>query len=131
MTKLIKKNRGDAHACKLVGWNGLLGTKESSEDHIRMGREIADYAIKAGVKGLIHSDELPAYGISAEEKRKIRGPKIRYCSREEKKRTQNVKYENNGAPTERRSVWRSRTYRTQLPALCSRPVARSTLTETV
>ena len=71
MTELIKKNKGDAIACKLVGWNDILGTKESSDEHIRMGREIADHAIKAGVKGLMHSDELPAYGISKEEKRKI------------------------------------------------------------
>ena len=71
VTELIKKNRGDAIACKLVGWNGLLGTKESPDEHVRMGREIADHAIKAGVKGLMHSDELPAYGISKEEKRKI------------------------------------------------------------
>lgn len=71
VTKLIKRNRGDAYACKLVGWNGLLGTKKSSDEHIRMGREIADHAIKTGVKGLMHSDELPAYGISEEEKRKI------------------------------------------------------------
>jgi len=71
VTKLIKKNRGDALACKLVGWNGLLGNKESSDEHIRMGREIADHAVKAGVKGLMHSDELPAYGVSEEEKIKI------------------------------------------------------------
>ena len=64
VTELIQKKMGDAIACKLVGWNNILGTKESSDEHIRMGREIADHAIKAGVKGLMHSDELPAYGIS-------------------------------------------------------------------
>ena len=60
-----------AIACKLVGWKGILGTKKSEENHIRMGRELADYAIKAGVKGLMHSDELPAYGISEKETEKL------------------------------------------------------------
>lgn len=60
-----------AIACKLVGWRGILGTKKSEENHIRMGRELADYAIKAGVKGLMHSDELPAYGISEKETEKL------------------------------------------------------------
>jgi len=32
-----------------------------------MGQELSDYAKKAGVNGLMHSDELPAYGISSEE----------------------------------------------------------------
>ena len=44
-----------------------------------MGRELADHAIKAGieyyseefVKGLMHSDELPAYGITEEETQRI------------------------------------------------------------
>jgi glutamyl-tRNA(Gln) amidotransferase subunit E len=73
VTDLIEENRGEALACKLVGWNGLLGTKGSPEGHVRMGREIADHAIKAGVKGLMHSDELPAYGISEKETKKIYG----------------------------------------------------------
>ena len=60
-----------AIACKLIGWKGTLGTKESEKNHVRMGRELADYAIKAGVKGLMHSDELPAYGISEKETAKL------------------------------------------------------------
>ena len=79
VTDLISKKKGTAMACKLVGWKGLLGTKMSAKEHVRMGRELADYAIKAGiedysetfVKGLMHSDELPAYGISEEETQKI------------------------------------------------------------
>jgi glutamyl-tRNA(Gln) amidotransferase subunit E len=79
VTNLISDEKGTAMACKLVGWKGLLGTKKSAEGHVRMGRELADYAIKAGiedysetfVKGLMHSDELPAYGISGEETQKI------------------------------------------------------------
>ena len=79
VTDLISKKKGTAMACKLVGWKGLLGTKMSAKEHVRMGRELADHAIKAGiedysetfVKGLMHSDELPAYGISKEETQKI------------------------------------------------------------
>ena len=79
VTELISEKKGTAMACKLVGWKGLLGTKMSAKGHVRMGRELADYAIKAGiedysetfVKGLMHSDELPAYGISEEETQKI------------------------------------------------------------
>ena len=71
VTKYISKNRGIALACKLPGWKNNLGTKNSPRGHIRMGRELADYAKKAGVKGLMHSDELPAYEISPEETEEI------------------------------------------------------------
>ena len=37
-----------------------------------MGRELADYAKRAGMKGIMHSDELPAYGIDAEETNRIK-----------------------------------------------------------
>ena len=65
------KDRKFAIACKLVGWKGILGTNKSEKNHVRMGRELADYAKKAGVKGLMHSDELPAYGISEKETGKL------------------------------------------------------------
>ena len=47
----------------------LLGKKGKEEvPPPRVGRELADYAkVKAGVKGIFHSDELPAYGITAEQ----------------------------------------------------------------
>ena len=71
VTKYISKDRGIALACKLPGWKNNLGTKESPKGHIRMGQELSDYAKKAGVKGLMHSDELPAYGISSEETKEL------------------------------------------------------------
>ena len=71
VTKYISKDKGTALACKLVDWKGTLGTKESPKGHIRMGQELSDYAKKAGVKGLMHSDELPAYGISSEETKEL------------------------------------------------------------
>ena len=71
VTKYISKDRGTALACKLTGWKDNLGTKDSPKGHIRMGQELSDYAKKAGVKGIMHSDELPAYGISSEETEEI------------------------------------------------------------
>jgi len=47
-------------AAELRGFAGLLKGK--------LGPELAQYArAVAGVKGVFHSDELPAYGITAEE----------------------------------------------------------------
>ncbi|HVM45400.1 MAG TPA: GAD domain-containing protein, partial [Candidatus Thermoplasmatota archaeon] len=56
-------------ALALPSLAGLLGRKGKEEPPApRVGRELADYAkVKAGVKGIFHSDELPAYGIGAEQ----------------------------------------------------------------
>ncbi len=59
------KNKGKVLAIRLVGFKGLLG-KEVQPGR-RFGTELSDYAKLAGVKGLFHTDELPAYGISKEE----------------------------------------------------------------
>jgi len=67
------KNKKDfALALRIENWKGILGNKESPKDHLRMGRELADYAKRAGMKGIMHSDELPAYGIDAEETKQIK-----------------------------------------------------------
>ena len=53
-------------ALPLPGLNGLIGTKELDKEGAqlpRLGRELAGAAKLAGVKGVFHSDELPAYGI--------------------------------------------------------------------
>jgi len=59
-----------AFALRLRGFSGFLG-KELQPDR-RFGTEIADY-LKArhGVKGLLHSDELPKYGVSEDEKNAV------------------------------------------------------------
>ncbi|HJJ29706.1 MAG TPA: Glu-tRNA(Gln) amidotransferase subunit GatE [Methanocorpusculum sp.] len=49
----------------LHGFNGLVGL-EIQPDR-RLGSEMSDYAKKCGVGGLFHTDELPAYGVTAEE----------------------------------------------------------------
>ncbi|MGC8608351.1 MAG: Glu-tRNA(Gln) amidotransferase subunit GatE [Thermoplasmata archaeon] len=43
----------------------LAGTLKNGE--MRIGKEIADLMKSYGIKGILHSDELPAYGITADE----------------------------------------------------------------
>ncbi len=53
-------------ALPLPGFSGYFGIKEFDEDGAqlpRLGRELAGAAKLAGVAGVFHSDELPAYGI--------------------------------------------------------------------
>ena len=57
-------------ALPLNGLLGHLGTKAHDEEGAqlpRLGRELAGAAKLAGVKGIFHADELPAYGITQEE----------------------------------------------------------------
>jgi glutamyl-tRNA(Gln) amidotransferase subunit E len=58
-------------ALVLPGFAGLVG-REIQPDR-RLGSELADYArFWGGVKGLFHTDELPKYGITAEEVKSLR-----------------------------------------------------------
>lgn len=57
-------------AVKLRGFHGLIGTE--IQPGRRLGTEMADYAKKRGVKGIFHTDELPAYGITPEEVEALR-----------------------------------------------------------
>ena len=61
VSKALKKGFR-AYAITLKGFKGILGTEV--QPGRRFGTELSDYA-KAwgGVKGIIHSDELPGYGI--------------------------------------------------------------------
>ena len=52
-------------AIKLRGFAGILGRE--IQPGRRFGTEMAGYAKKMGVGGIFHTDELPAYGITAEE----------------------------------------------------------------
>jgi glutamyl-tRNA(Gln) amidotransferase subunit E len=59
----------------LPGFSGHLGKKTTDENETqlpRLGRELASAAKLAGVTGIFHSDELPAYGISAPEVDSVR-----------------------------------------------------------
>ncbi len=58
-------------AVGLPGFGGLLGHKGAGEE--RLGRELADHARSAGVGGIVHSDELPGQGFSAEDVARLKG----------------------------------------------------------
>jgi glutamyl-tRNA(Gln) amidotransferase subunit E len=50
----------------------FAGTMRSADGKLRLGAEMAQHARSRGVAGIFHSDELPAYGITAEEVQAIR-----------------------------------------------------------
>ncbi len=59
----------------LPGFSGKIGTKtidENGSQIPRLGRELASAAKLAGVSGIFHSDELPAYGITQTEVDSVR-----------------------------------------------------------
>jgi glutamyl-tRNA(Gln) amidotransferase subunit E len=63
-------NGGVVMAIRLAGFSGILGNKELDSEGAqlpRLGRELSAAAKVVGVKGIFHSDELPAYGISETE----------------------------------------------------------------
>jgi len=55
---------------RLVGYKGLLGREV--QPGRRFGAELSDHAKACGVGGILHSDELPGYGISVEEVERVR-----------------------------------------------------------
>jgi glutamyl-tRNA(Gln) amidotransferase subunit E len=62
---------GKVLGLRLPGFAGLL--KGATKDGPRLGRELADHAkVAAGVKGIFHSDELPAYGVTDAEVAAVR-----------------------------------------------------------
>lgn len=67
----ILKRAKAIHAVCLRGYDGLVG-KEIQPGR-RLGSEMSDYAKKCGVGGLFHTDELPAYGVTADEVSALKG----------------------------------------------------------
>ena len=63
-SRVIQKARGKVFGVRLRGFSGILGTE--IQPGRRFGSELADFAAKYGA-GLMHTDELPAYGISEKE----------------------------------------------------------------
>ncbi len=58
-------------ALKLPGFGGLLGREV--QPGRRLGTELSDRArVEGGVGGILHTDELPGYGISGEEVEELR-----------------------------------------------------------
>ncbi|WP_121821244.1 Glu-tRNA(Gln) amidotransferase subunit GatE [Halostella salina] len=56
---------GVVKAVPLYGFDGLVG-REIQPDR-RLGTELSDHAKRHGAGGIFHTDELPAYGVTAEE----------------------------------------------------------------
>jgi len=73
-SQLIKRSltRGERiFGMRVKGFRGLIGKEIQPER--RFGTELADYArVFGGVKGILHGDELPGYGIGDEEVKRIR-----------------------------------------------------------
>jgi glutamyl-tRNA(Gln) amidotransferase subunit E len=57
-------------AVRLYGFGGLVGRE--IQPGRRLGSEMSDYAKKCGVGGIFHTDELPAYGVTADEVERLR-----------------------------------------------------------
>ena len=56
---------GAVTAVPLFGFDGLVGREIQSDR--RLGTELSDHATRHGAGGIFHTDELPAYGVTAEE----------------------------------------------------------------
>ncbi|MFD1645677.1 Glu-tRNA(Gln) amidotransferase subunit GatE [Haloarchaeobius litoreus] len=56
---------GAVYAVPLYGFDGLVG-REIQPDR-RLGTELSDHAKRHGAGGIFHTDELPAYGVTADE----------------------------------------------------------------
>lgn len=73
-SKIIKgvlTKGGVVLGARLAGFAGLLGSE--AEDAPRLGRELADHARQdAGVRGLLHGDEMPGLGVTQEEVDEVR-----------------------------------------------------------
>ncbi len=59
-----------AFGIALVGFAGLLRGRDGSGE--RLGRELAERARAVGLRGLVHSDEAPDYGLTADRVGAIR-----------------------------------------------------------
>ncbi|WP_292395427.1 Glu-tRNA(Gln) amidotransferase subunit GatE [Methanoculleus sp. UBA303] len=66
----ILKKAKSVLAIRLSGFAGLVGRE--IQPGRRLGSEMSDYAKKCGVGGIFHTDELPAYGVTAEEVARLR-----------------------------------------------------------
>ncbi|MHA2408319.1 MAG: Glu-tRNA(Gln) amidotransferase subunit GatE, partial [Candidatus Ranarchaeia archaeon] len=71
--KPIKKaisNKGRVLALKFPKCKGIIGLE--LQPNRRFGSELADYAkYRSGVKGIFHTDELPGYGITENDVKKL------------------------------------------------------------
>ncbi len=67
------KRGGAVYGVRLPNFSGLLkGEEDASGARRRLGAELAGYAGAFGLKGVFHSDELPAFGVTEEEVERVR-----------------------------------------------------------
>jgi len=66
----VIKSGGIVGGVKIVGGNGILLKNNKLSNRVQ-----EEIIVKTGVKGFISTDELPQYGINAEDKKKI----MAYC----------------------------------------------------
>ena len=66
----ILKKAKKIYALVLPGFAGLVGRE--IQPGRRLGSEMSDYAKKCGVGGIFHTDELPGYGVTADEVARLR-----------------------------------------------------------
>ncbi|MEM3833145.1 MAG: Glu-tRNA(Gln) amidotransferase subunit GatE [Thermoprotei archaeon] len=73
-SKVLRKyidNNEKIYALKLKNFSGFLGFE--LQTNRRFGTELSDYAkFWGGVTGIIHTDELPSYGITLDEVKRLR-----------------------------------------------------------
>ncbi|WP_456327714.1 Glu-tRNA(Gln) amidotransferase subunit GatE [Archaeoglobus sp.] len=69
IARALKRN-GKVLAVLLKGFGGLVGRE--IQPNRRLGTEFADIAKTFGLGGIFHTDELPNYGISEDEVKKLR-----------------------------------------------------------
>ncbi len=64
--------RGDRiYGMRVIGFSGIIGREV--QPGRRFGTELSDYAkVFGGVKGILHGDELPNYGIDTDDVSKVR-----------------------------------------------------------
>ncbi|MDR0791126.1 MAG: Glu-tRNA(Gln) amidotransferase subunit GatE [Methanomassiliicoccaceae archaeon] len=62
-SKVIKASLSDKGKVLAVKLHGFAGVLNGDNGKLRLGAEMAQRARTKGVKGIFHSDELPAYGI--------------------------------------------------------------------
>ena len=66
----VLKKAKRIYAVRLEGFAGFAG--RGIQPDRRLGSEMSDYAKKCGVGGIFHTDELPAYGVTADEVAQLR-----------------------------------------------------------
>src|SRR5439155_21377128 len=66
----LQENKSLFKAIRVRGFGGLIGFEPYPE--IRIGKQLSELVRFYGLKGVFHSDELPAYGIDSEEVQAIK-----------------------------------------------------------